>query len=300
MRRAFLAVLCAACGVAAAAAGQALPRPAGVAPDAAPTFADRAAGADSAARRPRGKMDLAALALPAARVPLARRPWVRPLASLLVPGSGQLLAGQPRGIVYLATEAWLLARAVGLRRDSRAESAFFRTLAYTVARSRYGYGRVDGPWPYYEEMGKYIESGVFNATPAATAFTPESDTTTYNGHLWQLARLTYFENPDSTPDPSSPSYAAALRFYQARGVTDVFRWSWRDARLEQDVYRASIRASDDAYRTATNYLGVVLLNHLVSAVDAYIATRIGRSGVLPAVRAAATGPGAVLEWRAVF
>ena len=302
MARALPAALCVACAAAAAAApvaGQGLPRPLGVEAGAAPAPAFRAARPDALPSGPRPAIPAADLAPPASRLPLAKRPWVRPLASLLVPGTGQLLAGQPRGVVYLATEVWLLARAVALRHDSRTESAFFRSLAYTVARQQYGYERVDGPWPYYEEMGRYIESGVLDGNPAG-AFSPETDTTTYNGHLWQLARRTYFEDPDSTPDPSAASYAAALRFYQARGVTDVYRWSWRNARLEQDVYRASIRASDDAYRTATNYLGGILLNHLLSAVDAFVATRIGRSGVLPSVRPAAAGPGAVLEWRAAF
>ncbi len=289
MRHIGLATLCAALATAPPASGQAIPRPAGVTARAVPDTLPREARAGGAAM----------FAPPASRLPLARRPWVRPIASLLVPGSGQLLAGQSRGIVYLATEVWLLARAVGLRRDSRNESAFYRSLAYTVARGRFGYQRADGPWPYYEEMGKYIESGVFNATPAS-GLTPETDTATFNGHLWALARETYLANPDSAPDPASPSYQAALRFYQARGVTDGFRWSWRDARLEQDVYRASIRASDDAYRAATNYLGMVLLNHLVSAVDAFIGTRLGRRGVLPVVRPAAGGPGTLLEWRTVF
>jgi len=257
-----------------------------------------AAAAPARAQRPDPATALRTLALPDASVPLTRRPWIRPVASLLVPGSGQLLAGQPRGLVYLAAEVWLLARAVALRQDSRRESAFFRTLAYTVARQRFGEARVDGPWPYYEEMGKYIESGVFDAGPPPV-FTPESDTTTYNGHIWDLARRTYFENPDSVPPAASPEYAAALAFYRQRAVGDAFRWSWRDARLEQDVYRASIRASDEAYRAATNYLGAVLLNHLVSAVDAFIGTRLGRSGVLPAVHPA-SGGGARLEWRAGF
>jgi len=242
---------------------------------------------------------VAALTPPEAAVPLSRRPWVQPLASLVVPGSGQLLAGQSRGLVYLAAEVWFLARAVALRQDSRRESAFFRALAYTVARRRFGYGRIDGPWPYYEEMGRYIESGAFNAGPPPV-FTPEGDTTTYNGHIWELARRTYFVDPGSMPSTGSPEYAAALRFYQGRAVGDAFRWSWRDARLEQDVYRTSIRASDEAYRTATNFLGAVLLNHLLSAVDAFIGTRLGRNGVLPAVRPADGGVGAVLAWRVAF
>jgi hypothetical protein len=157
---------------------------------------------------------------------------------------------------------------------------------------------VDGPWPYYEEMGRYIESGVYDAGPPP-GLTPESDTTTYNGHIWDLARRTFFEYPDSTPPASSPAYAAALKFYRGRAVGDAFRWSWRDARLEQDVFRASIRASDEAYRSATNYLGAVLLNHLVSVVDAFVATRLGKNNVLPVVRPA-EGGGALFQWHAAF
>lgn len=261
-------------------------------------FVACAAAGPAAAQRPEPGAALRAVAPEGAAVPLSKRPWIRPIASLLVPGSGQLLAGQSRGLVYLAGEVWLLARAVALRQDSRRESAFFRTLAYTVARSRFGYARTDGPWPYYEELGRYIESGVYDAGPPP-GFAPESDTSTYNGHIWELARRTFFEDPDSIPPPSSPEYAAAIGFYRGRAVGDAFRWSWRDARLEQDVYRASIRASDEAYRTATNYLGAVLLNHLVSAVDAFVGTRLGKSGVLPVLRPA-EGGGALLAWHAGF
>ena len=34
--------------------------------------------------------------------------WVRPISSAIIPGSGQLMAGQPRGVIYLAVEAFLL------------------------------------------------------------------------------------------------------------------------------------------------------------------------------------------------
>lgn len=294
MRRAVLGffLLCAGAGPAAAQSGALLP-PARVclAPCPVPV-------APAAPARPDPAAALRTLALPESAVPLSKRPWIRPIASLLVPGSGQLIAGQSRGLVYLAAEVWFLARAVALRQDSRRESAFFRTLAYTVARRRFGESSVDGPWPYYEEMGKYIESGVFDAGPAPT-FTPEIDTATYNGHIWFLARRTYFVDPDSIPPAGSPEYAAALDFYRRRAVGDAFRWSWRDARLEQDVYRTSIRASDDAYRAATNYLGAVLLNHLVSAVDAFVGTRLGKNGVLPVVHPA-DGGATRIEWYARF
>jgi hypothetical protein len=239
------------------------------------------------------------LAPPSATALLRDRPWLGPMASLVVPGTGQLLAGQPRGVLYLAAEIWLVARAVALRHESRSERRYFTDLAFAVARRRFGAAALDGAWAYYEEMGTYVESGFYDRNPTGE-FLPEMDTTTFNGHLWRLARQTYLEDPDVVPPSGTAPYRAALRFYQGRAVTDAYRWSWRDARLEQDVYRASIRASDEAYRASTNVLGAVLLNHLVSAVDAFVTMRLGRSGVFPQV---VPGPGADgfrLTWHAAF
>jgi hypothetical protein len=231
-------------------------------------------------------------------VPLVRRPWTRPLASLLVPGTGQLLARQERGAVYLAAEVWLVARALALDRRGRRERGRYRELAFRVARSRFTPTRVDGPFTYYEAMERFVESGLFDLDPGP-GFAPESDTTTFNGALWLLARRTFFANPDSSPAPDSPQYRSAIAFYRARAVTPEFQWSWRDARLEQDVFRQSIRASDEAFRSLTNYLGALLVNHLVSAVDALVSAR-GRRVAVPALRLEASGAGAVLVWSLPF
>ena len=86
---------------------------------------------------------------------------------------------------------------MALRRGrAGASSAFFTDLAYAVARRRFGGASVDGPWPYYEEMGKYVESGVYDAGSDGRV-PPETDTSTFNGHIWRLARQTFFEDPDS-------------------------------------------------------------------------------------------------------
>ena len=45
--------------------------------------------------------------------------WVNSLASLLVPGTGQLAAGQDRGIVYLGIEVYLLVRGVSAWDDGQ-------------------------------------------------------------------------------------------------------------------------------------------------------------------------------------
>jgi hypothetical protein len=48
--------------------------------------------------------------------------------------------------------------------------------------------------------------------------------------------------------------------------------------VEQDLYRQTIRESDEAFREATRGLGLLLANHLLSAVDAAITERISRTG----------------------
>ncbi|MBI4542617.1 MAG: hypothetical protein HY705_06270 [Gemmatimonadetes bacterium] len=236
---------------------------------------------------------------PAGAVPLHRRAWTWPVASLLVPGSGQALAGQGRGLVYLATEVWALTRAVSLGREGRRGREHFQQLAFAVARRAFASRRRDGPFDYYETMGQFVESGNFDVDPGP-GFEPEPDTTTFNGSVWLVARRTFFQNPDSVPDPTSRPYRTALAFYRARAVDGEFRWSWRDARLEQDAFRAAIHASDEAFRAATNYLGVLVINHVGSAVDALVMSRLGRRGAVPRV-GLGDGPLSVtLSWHAGF
>jgi hypothetical protein len=232
--------------------------------------------------------------------PIQERLWLRPAASLVVPGTGQLLGGQARGVVYLALELWIVSRTIASNQRGNDQAARYRQLAYDVARSQYSSARVDGPFEYYESMEKFVESGVYDAD-AGPAFVPEADPATYNGSVWALARRTFFQNPDSLPDPASASYTQAVAFYQARAVGGQFQWSWRGARLEQDVFRGAIRASDDAFRQRTNYLGVLVLNHLASAIDALISAKAARrSPVVPRVRFHADPDAATLVWTGRF
>ena len=62
------------------------------------------------------------------------RLWLRPVASLVVPGAGQLLAKQDRGLIYLATEAFVLSRFLQLTHDAHRSASRYRDLAYAVAR----------------------------------------------------------------------------------------------------------------------------------------------------------------------
>ncbi len=231
-----------------------------------------------------------------------QRPWVRPLASLIFPGSGQLLAGRDRGLVSLAAEVWFVARAIAWSQQGQQLRSQFQALAFDVARQPFTSARVDGPWDYYETMSHFVESGPYNTSTTPGGFAPPTDTLTFNGAMWLLARRNYFENPDSAPPPSDPRYQSALAFYRQRAFADAFRWSWRDARLEMDLYRQTIRNSDNAYRAATSYLGAILANHLANFVDAFIMTRLGRKrlSVVPRVHVLENPQTVLLIWEHAF
>ena len=214
---------------------------------------------------------------------------MRPLASLVVPGSGQLLGGHDHGMVYLAAEVWFVARAIALSAEGRRQRNAFITLGYDVARAQFTPFRLDAPWEYYEAMSHWVESGQYSLS-ATGPVQPETDTLTYDGAMWLLARRNYLANPDSIPPPTDPAYQAALAFYKQRAFGATYQWSWRNARLEMDTYAETIRESDNDFRDATTYLGALLLNHLASAIDAFIAIRVARGSILP--RAGVGGGGA--------
>jgi hypothetical protein len=252
------------------------------------------------ARAPAQPADSAPSVIPAAlKVPVWRRPWVRPVASLLLPGSGQLLGGRDRGMVYLAAEVWFIARALALSGQGRSERDHFITLGYDVARAQFSGTRLDAPWEYYEAMSHWVESGAYSLATAGT-LQPETDTLTYNGAMWLLARRNYLVNPDSIPPPTDPAYQAALAFYRQRAFIAAFRWSWRDARLEMDTYRHAIHNSDDDFRQVTAYLGAILLNHLASAVDAFITLRVAGGSIVPRTHVGGSPPSYYLIWSREF
>ena len=201
------------------------------------------------------------------------RVFLRPLASLLLPGSGQLMAHQDRGAVYLAAEAYLLSRFFQLDHEAITEANQFQNLAFDVARQPFGPTRRDTIFEYYEQMERFIESGVYDAGPGP-AFVPERDSSTYNGSVWLLARRTFWADPNVPPDPTSPQYLRALQFYQARAIGPNFLYSWRNHSLEHEVFKDFIRRSDNAFRNAQTQVGLLLANHVLSAVDALISARM--------------------------
>lgn len=204
------------------------------------------------------------------------RTWVRPLASLVLPGTGQLLGHQDRAAVYFAAEALVFSQYLQLAQDARREGEQFRALAFLVAQRGFATVRRDTIFEYYETMERFDQSGRFDQDPGP-GFAPETDPTTYNGSVWLLARRTYWTDPDVPPPPTSDQYRNAQSFYVRHAVGPAYQWSWRDAGLQREAFRELIRRSDNAARRAQNQLGLLVANHLISALDALISS--GLSGV---------------------
>lgn len=159
------------------------------------------------------------------------------------------------------------------KRKGRRERDRYRRIAYTVARAGSSPDGPRGDWDYYERMGKFVASGAFDGVPGG-GIDPETDTETYNGTIWLLARQTYWRDATDAPAEASPQYAAALRFYSDRAVPDDMRWSWAGQPEAFRGFRSAIDASNSAFRSATQSAGIVLANHFLSAVDAYVSVNM--------------------------
>ena len=243
---------------------------------------------DAAARDSLNAGGLRGRRAPAARFHRDSSWWV-PLTSTLVPGAGQAFLGQNRFIAYLAVEGYALLTAVDRLSEERRQRDELRAIAHDVARAFVSGDRPVGSWAYYENMEHFIESGVFNRGAAGTEFTPEVDRSTYNGFLWFDVRQRYFSshNPEIEPAHSSSAYVNALNEYIARAYRPEMRWSWRNAQLEQDLYRRTVIRKNRASHDATMQFGLLAANHLLSTIDAFVSVRVrggaGASSTPPAL-----------------
>ena len=198
------------------------------------------------------------------------------LYSALIPGLGQRRQGKGRWLIYLAVEgaSWItLGHARWSATDLRGQ---YRNLAWEVGRQFNG-TRVDGDFPYYEAMEKFERSGAFDTDPGTPGVQPQMDMATYNGRAWSLATEIHFP-PGANLLPGDPEYEAALADYEARAYDERFEWSWVGHSAAWTDYVDLIDSSDGYFRRASQFLGVVIANHLLSGIDAFVTARIQSSG----------------------
>jgi hypothetical protein len=200
------------------------------------------------------------------------------LASLALPGAGQYVLKQDRWLPYVAVETWAWLRYVQRRSNARRLSIEYKDLAWSTARRISVGERRDTTFPYYEVLLHFTASGAYDSQPAVPGLQPEFDRSTYNGEQWDLATKLFL--PDGAPaEPGTPAYEAALQYYSTHAIPDQYAFAWNRDQLEQQVYENVINESDAAYRDATRMLGLILANHLTSAVDALISARLRAAGV---------------------
>ena len=199
-----------------------------------------------------------------------------PVASLILPGLGQAALDRDRAIAYLAVETFSVLQYLKESREHTRERRQYRTLARDVARSSFQGEKPDGSWAYYEAMEHFLESGEFSLSLSEVV--PEQDTLTYNGSRWILARRTFWANPFVAPAPGSQSHQAAIDFYLEKAVRPEFRWTWRNAQLQRDLYRRSIDRANDSARRSRAAVTLIVANHLLSAIDAFALVRLDQAG----------------------
>lgn len=208
--------------------------------------------------------------LNAARV--GASPAVVTLASAIVPGAGQAIMRQKRSLLYVVFEAAGLSFYISQNRDGSRQRDLYRDISRSVARAQFSPLGPQGNWDYYERMEKFVASGAFDVVGGGSV-DPERDPTTYNGSVWLLARQTFWRDPEVAPAVGSEEYQSAINFYGARAIRDEFRWSWLGAPESFQKYRAAIASSNSAFRNAEQTASLVLANHFLSAIDAYVSIR---------------------------
>jgi len=212
--------------------------------------------------------------------PVPRRPLPQAVApsvakttvlSALVPGLGQHTLGQERKWAYWAVEAvgWVVY--VDRHRAGNDLQEEYKEFAWDEARIQTG-ARMDGSFAYYETLTKWNRSGSFDGDPGAAGVQPETDQTAYNGSIWALATQIFLPGGAGVPE-TDPQYQRALQYYLERAYGTDFLWDWTGTGQAQDEYGGLITSSDDRFRQATNVLGALIANHVVSAVDAYLSVR---------------------------
>lgn len=201
------------------------------------------------------------------------------IASAILPGAGQAMMRQKRSAVYFALEAAGIAYYVTQQREGNRERREYRSLSRNVARAQLSPTGPDGSWDYYERMEKYVASGAYDRVPGGDV-DPETDSETFNGAMWLLARQTYWRDPEVAPSPQSEEYRSALSFYVERAAKPEFLWSWASNAAAYQNYRSAIAGSNSAFRNAEQTVSLVLANHFLSAIDAFasIRMRVRRDG----------------------
>ncbi len=219
---------------------------------------------------------------------LARRSHSRGTLSLERPSCSRRLSrelgngswARDRWPAYMAVELWAWIQFLDWRREGHRLQTQYKDLAWLVARRISTGPRTDAGWEYYEALTHFQSSGAYDSDPLSlrrpAGRRPHDlqwiDLGSRPGTLPsgkpreprpRRARIRTRRHPTTTwPEPMPPGLA----------------WDWGTSTLHQEEYTGLIRDSDEALRSSTGMIGVILANHLLSAVDALVSGRLGIAG----------------------
>lgn len=165
------------------------------------------------------------------------------LRSALIPGWGELSAGNKSGFIFLASEVLLLSS-----RFYFAEEADLKTKASYNFAVKYAHINpdLDLSDDYYYHMTRYISSSF--------------ETGGYNANIVEIAKVLY---PDDL--------LAQTQYIEENAYSDDDYWGWDDEfkQKEYSILRKRITQYGDYVKAIT---GAVIANHIFSALNAFRAS----------------------------
>ncbi len=237
----------------------------------------------------------------------------------LVPGLPQIIEGKRRGWAYVAAEGVSIAGMVYFNAQAHDRQARFRAIAREARRNFVLSGLRNNPeevtdplsggfGEYYEDLTKWASSGDYDNDPSLDGIQPETDTRTYNGHQWEIAKINnYTGTSGGIPvAKSAEEEARALEAYKEAVYPLQYNWDWTGIEGSQDLYHDVFNSNDVSYRRRNRFTTILLANHIVSAIDMLVLEKLNRSqsmqrsglslGLYPcAGQTAADGPGVKLS-----
>ena len=162
------------------------------------------------------------------------------LRSAIIPGWGELAAGNKTGLVFLASEVLLLSTRFYFieEADLKAKASYNFAVKYAHIDPD-----LDLSDEYYYHMSRYMNSG-FN-------------TGGYNAHIVEIAKARYPDDPE-----------AQTQYIEENSYSDDEYWGWdnEDKQNDYSILRKRITQYGDYAKAIT---GAVIANHIISALNAF-------------------------------